>query len=397
MVKGKTGCNKINSELIFFVLCILVGLLSGCVSNDSTKLNDQVATAKNEQTSEYSDSFLICPETFPDDEFRRVISMYLDIDNSGSLSVDEINNIKEIVYTPKKVSFVFYDNQLRTYDDGETVWLDQDITSIKGIHIFDKLESLYVESPETGFGNSDIDLTGMKKLKKITLLSNDSSGVLLNGLVDLEDIEIGKYPFPETKKEPEDYKMIDLSDTPSLVNMDVSFAHTIKMDYRSMGYSIKMKGIDEIIIEGNSSKLDTVNLSLTETEPAKLEFKSNPEVKKLNLNMPIKKLDISKLENLELVTIRCSGIGMLELNNTHIKEVCLYDSSIKELSFPEGNMIEKLLLTDNSYLSHLDISNCEHLRKLYCRRNAINEIKLSKNCLEENVDCDVDEGVVITK
>ena len=240
----------------------------------------------NTSTDTYQNTDIIIDETFEDDIFKDYVSEYIDRNNDGLLSEDEINK----VYTIKINSF--YDEKYK------------DLKSIKGIEYFSELKELTCYD----CGLTDLDVSRNLKLKK-----------LIVGYTDIEKLDIShNKELMELNCDSTKIKYIDLSE--NLLLEDINICHTdIKeIDLKDLkelrGFGCNGTLITELNLT-NNIKLE--GLSIDDTRISKLDLSKNVDLKGITCTDAcyLHSLDLSNNPKMESIYCQRSGIKELDLSN----------------------------------------------------------------------------------
>ena len=98
-------------------------------------------------------------ENFPDEAFREYISFYVDLDQDGSLSDEELALITDMNIT-------------------------YNVSSIEGIKLFTSLPSLYISEEHL----TSLDVSGLTSLQKLTVYSEHLASLNVSGCTNLESM-----------------------------------------------------------------------------------------------------------------------------------------------------------------------------------------------------------------
>lgn len=387
-------------NLLALVCGITVAISAGAFG--AAKLTDTTVRA-----GVNADGLVSIDETnFPDDAFREAISEACDKDANGKLSESE-----------RAVTAI-------TLGYAE-------ISSFEGLQYFSGLESLTMTNCAMG----TLDLSANPKLTQITLFYCLDNSLSLNHPEQLTCLDIESSLLTElnlagmTNLETlilNDtlVSTLDLSNSLKLKSLTVCNNKITTLDVSG---NKELVTLDANVESRNGAKLVLTSLNVAgavslekinvnNNDIANLSFTNNPALKELRCanNENLTKLDLSgapALEWLEAYHHKCStldftknpnlkralvysrkennlAIGVLDL--TQNQDLIYLDCSslgITAISFPETNMIQKLICANNkltslnlkeaTMLSSLNVTGCTKLTELACRHSKLETLDVS--------------------
>lgn len=127
------------------------------------------------------------------------------------------------------------------------------------------------------------------------------------------------------------------------------------------------------------SKLNELStLTLTGAGLNDIDLSNNTLIEFLTLsNCNFESLDLSKLSNLSYAVLNSNNLTTIDVSaNNKLKELALDGNKIETFVLPELPDLYKLNVSDNK-LKTLDVTNCPLLRELYCNGNDLSALDLS--------------------
>lgn len=127
------------------------------------------------------------------------------------------------------------------------------------------------------------------------------------------------------------------------------------------------------------SKLNELStLTLTGAGLNDIDLSNNTLIEFLTLsNCNFESLDLSKLSNLSYVVLNSNNLTTIDVSaNKKLKDLALDGNNIETFVLPELPDLYKLNITNNK-LKTLDVTNCPLLRELYCSGNNLSALDLS--------------------
>lgn len=329
----------------------------------------------------------ITDENFPDDVFRRKMTVRFDLNRDGYFSKDEIERVREL----------YLDNQK--------------VTSIKGLEYFTCLESINVSGNKL---SGSIDLSPFSKLVSFKISGNAQPISLSFGFnMKLSSVECSK-SFVESINVHDCYNLEVLKCSGNkLTGLDLSFNPILK---ELNCASNELTGLDV----SHNKMLRELNCSNNQIESLDLSY--NPGLTELRCQFNhIYGFNLTRNTKLEVIALGNEGftdpkiiksknvVGDLDLSNcTELKYLWLDDCNVRYLDVSNCTKLEKLDLNNNAYsfsrmkwnnLDNLKILSCErqgltgldaslfpNLEELYCSNNKLHELRLNNPKLVK-VDC----------
>ena len=347
------------------------------------KAKKVVVTIEKEDTADViiTTSVTIDETTFPDENFRQFILDYIDIDDDGILSCDEIDSVG-VIRCP-----------------------GLGISDLSGIDIFYNLSELYC-----GYNNlTSLDVSGCHSLiwlecynNKLTLL--DVSGCPDLGLLDCDYNELST---------------IDISVCSKLVSLNCENNNLTSLDVS--GYA-ELRGVtcnnNKLTFFKSSNCPELYSVHCDHNNLSSIDISNCPELDTLNCNYNnITMLEVSEWPMLRYLECEYNNLTMLDVSccpnliwlrcgNNELTSLCVLNNSMLEDIYCDNNKLTSLdvdeclelryLLCNNNNLTSLDVSGCPDLGTLDCRGNNITSIDLSMNtwlAYVKGLRCD--EGVEV--
>ena len=314
--------------------------------NDSTIVDYLTNSVATTATSEEIVPIKINPTTFPDPQFRKLISeRNYDRNGDGTLGKDEILNIRNI------------------YCQG------MGIKSLKGIEHLKELRGIYCVDNEI----SDWDLSHNKLLTGIWCSGNKFNSLNFTGLDDLVWVYCHDCP---------NLTSLNVKNNPKVAHIECNTTPLKELDVT------QNTELEQLMC--GSCGLKALNLSKN-TKLQHLDAFSNKFTSlDLSNNSMLKGLDISDNEQLGIVNINnlkglqtynCAKTNIKKLDVTHHPElyklICS-NNSITSLDLSKNSKLVILQCQDNS-LGKLDISKNPQLRFLWAAHNQLSSLDISSN------------------
>lgn len=328
---------KIRISLLATLLVIVFCAVSGTMVSANTKIK---FNKKN----------------FPNEFLRQVIYDEVDVNEDGYLSKKEINTTEELEINMYRLGTNHEDGCI----DCGTAYSKEDwskycIFNCKGLEYFKNLKKLEI-SVYTDYYNlgikcriknldklnnltklekltlsgdkvtEKIDLSKLKKLKKLTVDFYNLEKINLKGLKKLKDLSIYKGKI----------KKIDVSENKNLKDIYISSKNLKNIDLSTN------KNLEEIMIQSDKlKKLDLSNnkkLTYVSTITPKLKninLKGCKKIKKFSIEGIYKKIDLS--------------------TNTSLKKIWFYSSKLEKIILPKENKI-KWIYADDTPIKNINVS-----------------------------------------
>ena len=348
---------------------------------------------------------------FPDYEFRRYISENLDSNNDGTLTIEEIANVKKIANG----------KEVKDNSTGENYYqVTYHISDAKGLEFFTAIKELIIQGDEKASldkldisNNTDIvsldcfrnRLTELDVSKNINLKYLECS---VNKLTTLDVSHnmalqfLGVYSNQLTT--------LNISTNASLVYVDCTWNKLTTLDvsnctaltslhcqdnlltWLDLGNNVALKSLgcsNNQLIElnlSNNTKLESLGCS--NTQISLLDLSNNIAVRSVNCdgNENLVSIDLGIAHIEELYCSDNPRLIRLEASNVGIANPTLADFSIIECCRNEklievkvGENLQWLECHDNPQLVSLDVSRCTCLGRLYCQNNCLKKLDLSNN------------------
>jgi hypothetical protein len=247
---------------------------------------------------------------------------------------------------PKISNSFLFDNIAGLYVNKELLeYFDKNGIQIKNFKNL-KYIFVYLNSNERKI----LDISGLKKLKKLNLDCPDLENLSLKNNDDLEEAYL---------------------DAPNLKQLDVSDLKKLKK------LDLKGSGIENLSLKNND---DLEDLYLNFSKLKQLDVSDLKKLKRLNLNHSgIENLSLNDgLEKLHLYN--CRKLKQLDVSGLKkLKKLNLNHSGIENLSLKNNDDLEKLDLSNCSELTQLDVSGLKKLKKLDLSDSSIMNLSLKNN------------------
>ena len=309
---------------------------NGTVSLEDTYMEGTLTFSVNNSPETFTfyiepDGVVINQGNFPDPAFREYVNQF-DTDKDGALSETETDAVTKI----------------KVYEE--------DITNLKGIEYFRKLESLYCRGNKL----DTLDLSGLTELKELDCGYNNLKTVDFSSNKKLESLACSDNTL----------ETLDLSGLTELKKLDC-------------GYN-KLKSVDF----SSNKKLES--LELTNNPLESIDTKQTPELVILNIvETRVKEVDLTKLPRLSELYAYRTEIKEVDLSkNPELSNLNVGATKVTELDISNNEKLDKIYCEMN-HLTELDVSNNTKLKILYCGRNNLTELDVSNNTKLEAIYCEM--------
>jgi hypothetical protein len=256
----------------------------------------------------------------------------------------------------------------------------------------DDLEELYLDASKL----KQLDVSGLKKLKKLNLDCPGIENLRLKNNDDLEELYLNASKL----------KQLDISDLKKLKRLELTNSAIKNLSLKNNDdleklYLYDFSKLKQLDVS-DLKKLKRLNLKGSDIE--NLRLKNNDDLEKLYLSdcSKLKQLDVSGLKKLKKLDLNGSGIENLSLKNNDdleklylsdcsklkqldvsglkkLKKLDLKGSGIENLSLKNNDDLEKLSLPNCSKLKQLDVSGLKKLKKLDLKGSGIKNLSLKHN------------------
>ena len=302
---------------------------------------------------------------FPDEKFRAYIAEEKDLNQNGSLSVDEIKAVKDM-----DVSF-------------------SDISDLKGIEFFSALEELNCSNNKL----TSLDISRNQKLKTLYCVFNELTAIDVSKNKELASLSCSSNKLTaldvsknaglkELQCDNNMLKTLDVSKNPELERLDCGscgltaldvgnnlplyFLDCSDNDLKALDVSknaalstLSCNNTDLMVLDVSSNK-KLQGLACKSNKLTVLDVSQNPELSDLNCaSNQLSALDVS--QNQKLLWLNCSDnkIAALELNNNpELVQLNCSDNALTVLDLGSGRQLDVFSCSGN-HLTSLDLSNLE--------------------------------------
>ena len=307
----------------------------------------------------------------------------------------DIKALREIVKKQKalgaKVSYN-PDNRRYIWDkNGRLVWIRWNQKSLKG----------------------ELDLSGLKKLKIVSVYQNQLTSLIVKKNKKLEILDCSENYLKEldvtNNLELEDlscynnkFTKLDVRNNKNLKSLDCGYS--ISSDF-GFGYLTleeldvsKNKKLRHLGLMGvnfksldleNNKKLMSLSYEDSTIEGATIDISNNTKLKKIVCyNSGLTSIDISNNSRLKELYCDSNNLTSLDIrNNSLLKMLYCSENKLTNLDVSNNTLLKKLHCYSNK-LTKLDISNNGNLLDLSCDDNKLTSLDLSKNTLLESLSCE---------
>lgn len=179
-----------------------------------------------------------------------------------------------------------------------------------------------------------------------------------------------------------DGKMMEckIENRPATVSSKLGANKTITIyGYDESYFDISVLNVDIPLSKIDISKLtDLTTLTITNAGLKEIDLNNNNKIEYLTLSdCDFETIDLSKMSNLMSAVLSFNNLSKIDVSsNTKLKDLTLSDNNLETLVLPELPDLRKLNISNNRF-SAIDISNCPALRELYCNGNNISSLDMS--------------------
>jgi uncharacterized repeat protein (TIGR02543 family) len=312
-------------------------------------------------------------KNFPDENFRKYVSEYIDKDiKDNKLSIKEINDVTSIrpgQYGIKDFTGIEYFYNLNIFDCSGNPVTNLDLSNNTKLTDLTccqtSLTSLDL-SKNTALEN--INCFNNMSLTSLDLSNNTALTNLTCSTTSIASLDLSKNT---------NLTFLDCANT-SLTRLDLSQEHALT--HLECGGN-RLESLDL------SQCTDLATLNCKNTPLTGLDLSRNINLKNLNCSGDqLTSLDLSN--NTSLRNLDCSSNQLTSLNlsrNTSLGELDCSKNKLTSLDLSENTSLYKLICTEN-LLTSLDLSNNTNLRTLYCNKNQLTSLDLSNNTSLQDED-----------
>lgn len=234
------------------------------------------------------------------------------------------------------------------------------VHSVRGIDVFRNLESFSCVRADV----DTLDLSGCRKLSKVSASSSGIKVVLLPEMSDISYLDLSSNKL----------ESIDLESCRNLESLNCS---------GNIGFSLRdlqpISGIRSLNLYNTAavdidldgfSNLEEFTCGSSMFEPVSLSLEGCSSLKSLNVEMLDSTLDFSEFPNLKKLDMNlCYNQLELDLtSNIALEEIKIVDCGVKNADFSLCRSLRKATLWYTS-MSTMDFSRCRSLSELDCRYN----------------------------
>lgn len=348
---------------------------------------------------------------FPDEKFRAYVSVFLDKDSDGILSVQEIkgttaiglngdsrwnaSDLSGIEYFINLYDFYYKGNALEKLDLGEnqklrTISCSGD--SIKQLNVSKNKELLIISCESCPIEKLDVSRNeNLRKLickncslKQLDISKNKALLELVCDNNELQSLDLSNNKdLRELSCDNNQLKKLDLSNNETLQKVSCNQNLIESISFPEENCITKVNCNNNKLQSLDVRKLPVlVELLCYYNEIKHIDTSGSPYLQTLEIsNNNGIKFDVSK--NAELVKFICweCGIEKLELsNNQKLEQLNCTKNKIKKLDLHNNNKLDSLSCSNNN-IEELNISPIAKLRFLYCNNNQLEHLSVYQDTL----------------
>lgn len=310
-----------------------------------------MALAVMSQTGNYSEAassrqISITQKNFPSKDLRKELRKSYDKNKDGKLSKAEIKGIKYLNVDSKKSKSI----------------------SLKGVQYFTNLRSLDLYAVNV----KSIDLSKNKKLRSLNLAATTVRKIKLSK--NLHDVYFAVEKMPCT---------LDFHGFKKLDRIHLDQGHYNKLNVSDSSVRLIAQGNYPValknILAQNCKKLRSVDLEVSQLKKVNLNGTNGLRVLKLNCSGSIKKLNVSKMKNLQELRVGGSKITTLSVKkNKKLEELDISDSKISKMDLSANKKLKVLRYRNTKVSKMLSVPNPSAIEELDCSETKISSLDLRK-------------------